>query len=82
MKVTANTQLFTDLSVDESATVQGGCRYHSYRPSYYYTPRSYSYYPSYSYGYGYGGYGSSYNRGGSSGGSVNQTVNVNVRYDD
>jgi hypothetical protein len=79
VNATQTSQLFTDLSVEESAVVQGGrrCRrYHrsSYYPTYYsYRPTpSYSYYyPSYSYGYGYGGYG-----------SVNQSVNVSVRYDD
>lgn len=83
MKATQATPLFADLSAEAAQTVQGGrCRrrYSSYRPSYYsYRPTtSYSYYPSFSYGYGYGGYG---NFGGSSG-SVRQSVNVNVRYDD
>jgi hypothetical protein len=75
VNATQTTQLFTDLSTEESAVVQGGrCRRRSsYRPTYY----SYrSDYPSYNYGYGYGGYG----YGGYS--SVNQSVNVTVRYDD
>jgi hypothetical protein len=71
-------QLFTDLSMEESAIVQGGrCRrsWRAYRPAYYsYRPTTYSYYPTYSYSYGYGGYGG-YS-------SINQTVNVTVRYDD
>lgn len=78
---TTQSSLFLELSTTESQTVQGGCRrWSAHRPSYYYyrpsTP-SFSYYPSFSYGYGYGGYG---NRGSS--GSVNQSVNVNVRYED
>ena len=80
MKATQTASLFADLSTEEAQTVQGGCRrYHSFRPSYYYysRPRS-SYFPSFSYGYGYGGYG----YGGSSSSAVNQTVNVNVQYDD
>ena len=87
MKDAHNTELFTNLSAEESATVQGGygCRRsrgYSYRPSYYYIPRSFSYQPSYNYGYGYGGgYGGGYSRSGGSS-SVNQTVNVNVLYDD
>ena len=74
--------LFTPLSTDASATVQGGCR--SYRPYYYYSRPSYSS-PSYGYGYGYGGgYGSSYSGGygGSYSGVVTQSTNVNVLYND
>jgi hypothetical protein len=74
MNATKNAELFTDLTTGESATLQGGCRWHSYyRPYYYYRPNTYSYTPRYNYGYGYGGYSS---------GSVSQTTNVNVVYDD
>lgn len=72
--------LFTPLSTEASATVQGGwhggCRRQS-RPFYYYSRPVYSS-PSYGWGYGYGG--GSWSGGGSS--SVNQTVNVNIRYND
>jgi hypothetical protein len=62
MEATNKSELFTDLSQEQSETVQGGCyRYGGgyYRP-YYYAPRSY-----YGGGYGYyaprsyygGGYG-------------------------
>ncbi len=79
MKVTQDSNLFAPLSTEEAQTVQGGyCWRRSYRPTYYYYRPSVSrsYYPSFSYGYGYGGYGSSF------GGSVSQSVNVNIRYDD
>ncbi len=84
MKVTATSPLFTDLSTEQAATVQGGChRHRSYRSTYYYAPRrTYAYYPSYNYGYsggGSSGYGSNAR---SNAGSVNQVVNVNVRYED
>lgn len=72
--------LFTSLSTEASATVQGGwhgCR-RSHRPFYYYSRPSYSR-PSYSWGYGYGGGGWS---GSGSSSAVTQTVNVNVLYND
>ncbi|MEX0268232.1 hypothetical protein AB3R30_03740 [Leptolyngbyaceae cyanobacterium UHCC 1019] len=70
--------LFTPLSTEASATVQGGwrgCR-RSSRPFYYYSRPSYSR-PSSSWGYGYGGWS-----GSGSSGAVTQTVNVNVLYND
>lgn len=84
MKATVSSELFTDLSTEQSAMVQGGCHRHrrSYQPTYYYAPRrTYSYYPSYNYGYS-GGYGGSSGSARSNAGSVNQVVNVNVRYED
>jgi len=64
MKDTQDTQektLFTEISAEESATVNGGWNYYSgYRRYNYYRPRRvyYSYRRSYGYGgrnYGYGG---------------------------
>lgn len=80
MNATKNAELFTDLTTEESASLQGGCRRHSYysRPYYYYRqPQPVAYYPAYGYGYGYGGGYGNYGSG-----SVSQTTNVNVVYDD
>lgn len=84
MKVPANSQLFTDLSTEQSAMIQGGChRHRAARSTYYYAPRrTYAYYPSYNYGYSGGGFSGSGSNARSNAGSVNQVVNVNVRYDD
>lgn len=79
MKPAQTSDLLVELSTTEAQTVQGGChRRSSFRPTYYhYRPVTPVYYPSYSYNYGYSGSGSGW-----SGGSVNQSVNVNVKYDD
>lgn len=79
MNSTQTPSLFVDLSTAAAQTVQGGCHRRAHRPTYYsYRPStSFVYAPAFSYGYGYGGYGRGW-----SGGSVNQSVNVNVRYDD
>lgn len=87
METNAQTQLFVELTADESATVNGAHR------NYYYAPRSYapcSYGRGYGgYGGGYGGYGGGYHGGGYGGGygggsgsSVTQTTNVNVVIED
>ena len=70
--------LFTTLTTDAAATVQGGWHgcHRSHRPFYYYSRPSYSR-PNYSWGYGYGGWS-----GGGSSSAVTQTVNVNVLYND
>lgn len=75
METNAQTQLFVELTADESATVNGAHRY-------YYAPRYYS--PC---RYGYGGYSGGYYGGGNgggygNGGSVTQTTNVNVVIED
>lgn len=73
MKETQNKSLLTELTCEDSATVNGG---HYYRPCYY----SRRYRPSYSYrrpNYGSGsgsGYGGGY--------AVNQVTNVNVLIND
>ncbi|MDX2232828.1 MAG: hypothetical protein NW220_24570 [Leptolyngbyaceae cyanobacterium bins.349] len=75
MNTNQTSSLFTDLSTEESQTLQGGChRWSSRRSFYYYSrPMTYAHQPTFTYGYGFGR---------NSGGSVNQSVNVNVRYDD
>ncbi len=80
MKGTQSLSLFTDLSSQEAQTVQGGCwTRRTHRPSYYYyRPPVTSFYPSYD--YGYTGRGGNSSQGSSS--AVNQTVNVNVLYED
>lgn len=83
METNAQTQLFVELTADESATVNGAHRY-------YYAPR---YYSPCGYGGGYGGYGGGYGGYGYGGGygggygygsssSVTQTTNVNVVIED
>jgi hypothetical protein len=72
METNAQTQLFVELTADESATVNGAHRY-------YYAPR---YYSPCGYGGGYGGYGGGYGYGGGSSSSVTQTTNVNVVIED
>ncbi|MBF2028233.1 MAG: hypothetical protein IGS48_15950 [Oscillatoriales cyanobacterium C42_A2020_001] len=68
MQIT-NNQLFTALSAEESANVNGASGYYYWRPVYHCYPVV------------WGGSGGSW--GGSSGGSsVNQTVNVNVQIED
>lgn len=64
---TAQTQLFTPLSVEEAANVNGA---YGYYPVYHCYPVS-------SWGGGHGG-----SWGGSSSSSVNQSVNVNVLIED
>jgi hypothetical protein len=56
MDTNTKSELFTDLSQEQSETVQGGChryyRSYYYRPysyHHYYAPRSYYYYRPYSY---------------------------------
>ncbi|GFZ95601.1 hypothetical protein [Okeania sp. KiyG1] len=72
MQDTQNNELFSDISTEESATINGGCGcdgyrrgrsvYYGYgRPRYYHDGYGYSRSVSYgyrrsSYGYGYGGY--------------------------
>jgi hypothetical protein len=75
VKANQDLALFTDLSTEEAQTLQGGChRWTSRRSFYYYSrPSTFAYSPTFNYGYGFGG---------SSGGSVNQRVNVNVQYID
>lgn len=82
METNTQTQLFVELTADESATVNGAHRYY-YAPRYY-SPCGYGGYGGYGggyygggYGYGGGGYG-----GGGYGGSVTQTTNVNVVIED
>ncbi|MGC8711185.1 MAG: hypothetical protein ACP5RH_02230 [Leptodesmis sp.] len=53
MDTNNKSELFTDLSQEQSEIIQGGChryyRSYYYRPYYYYEPRGYYYYRPYSY---------------------------------
>ncbi|MBE9039835.1 hypothetical protein IQ235_03385 [Oscillatoriales cyanobacterium LEGE 11467] len=66
MQISQRNNLFTELTTEEAATVNGA---HGY---YYYRPRYVSYGQGYGYGYGQG-------QGGYRGGTTNVTQNVNVR---
>jgi hypothetical protein len=77
MQVHPSTQLFTELTSEESATVNGACQY------YYHNPYAYNPYYEGAYQAGYGaGYGSGYGYGYSQASSVTQTTNVNVVIED
>ncbi len=65
-----SSSLFTDLSTEEAQTVQGGRRHRRSFDSFF-RPATTPSYPSYNYG-----------GDGFSGTAVNQTVNVNVLYED
>ncbi|HIK30124.1 MAG TPA: hypothetical protein IGS17_15225 [Oscillatoriales cyanobacterium M59_W2019_021] len=80
METNTQTQLFVELSADESATVNGAHRYY-YAPRYY-SPCRYGGYGGGYYGGGYGYGGGGYGGGYGSGGSVTQTTNVNVVIED
>ncbi len=64
--------LFTDLSTQDAQTVQGGRRHHHRSFDSFFRPVATPSYPDYNYG-GNTGY---------SGNAINQSVNVNVLYDD
>ncbi|UBF28397.1 hypothetical protein K9N68_11265 [Kovacikia minuta CCNUW1] len=81
MQTLEKNALFTELTTEESAEVNGGCYYYYQRPVSYNPCWRPCYNPCWNSSYGdSGSYGGSYGR--SYGGGVNQTTNVNVLVED